>query len=45
MLKKGLWNCEIEGFGGFKIDYEFELARKLYWQITCLGALQNTINI
>jgi len=45
MLKERFWNCEALGLGGLKIDYKFELARKLYGQIAWLGAPQNAINI
>src|SRR5881394_693138 len=30
---------EAERLGGWKIDYELELGRKLHWQIARLGAL------
>src|SRR5262245_41080716 len=38
-------NCEAQFLSGFKIDHQLVLGRRLYWKVTRLLALENTIDI
>src|SRR5258707_8323651 len=39
------WNCETQCFGGFEIDHQLVLSRRLHWKVTRLLALEDAVDI